>query len=95
MSKTIEGVPDFLTREQYLAPLVAIGLDPETVLEVRYANDRVHAVVAATFPDGSRRPDPASNGLYKHRIFIPVRDDDADVRTTTIKRINTRGDDRG
>ncbi|WP_102508094.1 hypothetical protein [Sanguibacter massiliensis] len=84
MSITIPGVPEFLTREQYLAPLRAIGFDPADIREIRYAHDGVHALVIARDEHGRKRLDPNGSGYYKHRVFIPIRDEDGDERTTRI-----------
>lgn len=85
MSKTIEGVPEFLTREQYLAPLAAIGFAPDVVKEIRYASDGIHALVFALDADGKKRIHPgAPGGYHKHRVFIPIRDDADDERITRI-----------
>lgn len=102
MSITISGVPEFLTREQYVGFFEALGLDPRNVVEARAAFDGIHALVFAVDQEGRRiiaEPGPASGypdgdpldvdphaqaRSQKHRIFIPVRDDDADERTTRI-----------
>lgn len=85
MSITIPGVPEFLTREQYLAPLRAIGIEPERLVEIRYAHDGIHALVVATLPDSlAAHVDPCRNGVHKHRVFIPVRDEPDDERTTRV-----------
>lgn len=87
MSITINGVPEFLTREQYLDMFRAVGFTPDNVQEVRMAADGVHAIVFYRDPetgarvlDRSRYPTP---GYLKHRVFIPVREGD-DTRTTRI-----------
>lgn len=84
MSITIPGVPEFLTREQYLAPLRAIGFDPADIREIRYAHDGVHALLLARDEHGRKRLDPSTSSYYKHRVFIPIRDEDGDERTTRI-----------
>jgi hypothetical protein len=84
MSITIDGVPDHLTREQYVAIFSAVGFDPNEVIELRAAPDGVHALVFAQHPDGRRILASDRSGYAKHRVFIPVRDDDADTRTTRI-----------
>lgn len=81
MSITIPGVPEFLTREQYLAPLRMCGFEPERLVEIRYSRDGIHALVVATGEDGLALFD--DSGVIKHRVFIPVRDDD-DQRTTRV-----------
>lgn len=89
MSKTIEGVPEFISHAQYLSLFEACGFDPSDVVEMRMAHDGVHALVFAKWPDGSRRLDPQADppGYYKHRVFIPVRREDGDRRRTRIRRV--------
>lgn len=89
MSITIQGVPEHLTREQFLAPLIAIGFDPKSVTELRYAADGVHALVHYRDGNGAKWIDSSKDkgGLHKHRVFIPVLKDDADERTTRITPI--------
>lgn len=87
MSKTIENLPEYLTRDQYTDLIRSVGLEPTRLYDLRFARDGVHALVGAVFPDGSLRIDPSidGGGYYKHRIFIPVRDEDGDTRTTRVK----------
>ncbi len=83
MSKTIEGIPEYFTRAQYLSIFEAAGVDPRQVSEFRMAFDGVHAIVFALDRDGHRIVDMASSTYQKHRIFIPVRDDVNDTTKTT------------
>lgn len=87
MSITIPGVPEFLTPEQYVAPLRAIGFDVDQVIEIRYAPDGVHALVAANDSNGSPYVDHANTRIYKHRVFIPVRRESDDERTTRVTSV--------
>lgn len=88
MSKTIEGVPDFITYDQYLALFEACGVEPQQVIELRMAADGVHALVFALDEHGKRRLSPR-NGLYKHRIFIPIRREPGDARVSRITPVNS------
>lgn len=84
MSKTIEGIPEFLTREHYLGLLAAVGLDPHRISEIRYASDGVHALVFELDEQGRKKYHPGKpGGAHKHRVFIPIRDE-GDERTTRI-----------
>jgi len=85
MPITIEGVPEFLTRDQYVAIFAAFGFSPEDISELRAANDGVHALVFVRDENG-RRHYPST----KHRVFIPVRNSDADERTTRVTHVATR-----
>jgi hypothetical protein len=86
MSVTITGLPDHLTREQYVGIFAAFGFDPSDVAELRAAPDGVHALVFARQPDG-RRVLTRDRGYAKHRVFIPVRNDDADTRSTRVTTV--------
>lgn len=81
MTLTIEGVPEFLTRDQYLALFRTLGFEPERLTELRAAPDGVHALVFVVDADGKRHP------TAKHRVFIPVRDVATDERTTRVTRV--------
>jgi hypothetical protein len=86
MSKTFPTVPDYITRSQYVAMFAAMGLDPSNTIEVRAANDGVHALVVALDQDGEPLVD-RDGARRKHRIFIPVRNDDGDRRTARITAV--------
>jgi hypothetical protein len=86
MSKTIPSVPDFITREQYVAMFAAMGVDPSNTIELRAAADGVHALVIALDQDGERIVD-RDRGYQKHRIFIPVRHDQDDRRMARITAV--------
>jgi hypothetical protein len=102
MSVTIESVPEYLTREQYVAIFTAAGMDPRDVIELRFAHDGVHALVIARDEHGKRRmiatgardgsiptDDPRyTEPVYaKHRIFIPVRDSADDTRVARVTEV--------
>lgn len=85
MHKTIEGLPEFLTRAQYIAMFSSFGIDPANVLELRLASDGVHAVVFALDANGKRMVDMQHDGYYKHRVFIPVRREPGDRQRTRVR----------
>ena len=89
MSKTIEGIPEFITMEQYLGLFAACGVTPEQVVELRMAADGVHVLVFAQDGNGKRQIDPRRDSYYKHRVFIPVRRESDDERTTRVTPINS------
>lgn len=92
MSITIEGIPEFITRDQYLALFAACGVEPSQVIELRMAHDGVHILVFALDEHGKRRldftPGEEPRGFYKHRVFIPVRHEADDARTTRVTPLN-------
>lgn len=89
MSKTIEGVPEFITYDQYLALFEACGVKPQQVIELRMAADGVHALVFALDENGKRRINPHGPSSYKHRIFIPIRREPGDARVSRITPVNS------
>lgn len=90
MSKIIEGIPEFLTHEQYMALFEAVGVDPGSVQELRAAHDGVHAIVFERNERGELLLDRDRDGYYKHRVFIPVRRTADDERTTRTRPV-TKG----
>ena len=89
MAKIIEGIPDFITREDYLNLFRAAGFTPEQVFELRFSPDGVHAVVAYHDENGHKVIDKQNpnGGWVKHRVFIPVRYSDDETKTTRIKPV--------
>lgn len=67
----IDGVPEYLTREQYASIFEAVGFTPGDVIEMRMANDGVHALVFARDEKGEKVFN--REGAQKHRVFVPVR----------------------
>lgn len=95
MAKIIEGVPEFITREDYIDLIAASGLDPNNLQDLRFSSDGIHAVVFHRDEDGARRLDnsPGATGYLKHRIFIPVRDSKDDRRRTRIRPVKDNSRD--
>lgn len=90
MSKTIEGIPEFIAHDQYLALFAACGVDPSEVVELRMAADGVHILVFALDENGRRIVEMPSTGApayQKHRIFIPVRRERGDQRTARVSPV--------
>jgi len=84
MSITIPGVPEFLTAEQYQHLFESVGFDPNDLSELRFAPEGVHALVVARGTNGAHVIDAQRNILHKHRVFIPVRRESDDKRTTRV-----------
>ncbi|GAA1337131.1 hypothetical protein [Arthrobacter roseus] len=90
MSKTIEGVPEFFTREQYISFFTAVGVDPAQTMALKFLPDSVEILAKARNSDGAYllADDPAcicsvdgtdddctaQHGFAKHTIIIPVRE---------------------
>lgn len=87
MSKTIDGVPEYLTREQFAQMFSQFGFDPHFIKEMRFAPDGVHAIVYDKDESGKRYL-AERQGYAKSRVFIPVRKTDIpDERTTRRTKI--------
>lgn len=54
MSKSIEGIPESFTREQYLSFFRAAGVEPRVIKTLRFLPDGVEAVVFAVDEQGKR-----------------------------------------
>lgn len=90
MSKTIHGVPEFLTREQWVNMFRQYGFTPELTKELTFTHDGVRAVVFDVDEHGRKHLDLDGSGYAKHRVFIPVRDDVKDEQTTQVAPYITR-----
>lgn len=76
MAKSIPGVPESLTRAQYASLLDAVGIDPEQTTELWFDREGIHADVIARDSHGKIIPDHKNNTYMKHRVFIPVLDEE-------------------
>ena len=74
MAKTIQGVPESLTRDQFTAFIEQFGFDPKNLVSLTIDVDGVHAVALDLDEDGSRAINMSGNGFAKHTIDIPVID---------------------
>lgn len=75
MSKTIEGIPESFTREQYVALFDAVGMNPYDIMSLEFRAEGVYAVVFERDGDGERiliDHTGDDGGWAKHRVFIPV-----------------------
>jgi len=73
MSKNIPGVPESITRKQYLDLFDAAGIDPRNTKELMFCTDGIYATVFARDENGARVIDPVQ-GPMNHAIYIPVED---------------------
>jgi hypothetical protein len=93
MSKTIEGIPEYLTEAQYLSLFRAAGITgPDQVIELRMAWNGIHVLMFALDERGHRVVDyeperePGAH-FQKHRIFIPVRREAGDDRVSRVNPV--------
>lgn len=75
--KTIVAVPEFLTREQYMGLVDAVGFDVKDVRRLEFRMDGVYAEVYDRNEAGNIRID--GDDAVVNRVFIPVREPDSDV----------------
>ena len=79
MSKTIQCVPDSISRADYIAMIRAAGFDPNNVASLTFEVDGIHAVVFERNADGMRffaDMTTGEGGYAKHDVFIPVHDEE-------------------
>ena len=80
MSKTIQGVPDSISRADYIAMFEQYGFTPEDVKSLSFEPDGVRAVVFDRHPESGGRyfanMTTGEGGYAKHDVFIPVRDEE-------------------
>lgn len=74
MSKTISGIPESFTREQYISFFEAVGVTPSDVSSLSFLAQGVEAVVFERDAEGARVL--TGDAFAKHTIFIPVVDDE-------------------
>lgn len=74
MAKTIQGVPENITRDQFLGIFTAVGINAEDCTKVELLPDGVHATVFERHADGTKVVNLDGNGFAKHNIHIPVTD---------------------
>lgn len=87
----IDGVPEYLTREQYASIFEAVGFTPGDVIEMRMAHDGIHALVFARDNKGEKIIN--RDGAQKNRVFVPVRHPSREDRsgTTTTRTTPVAG----
>lgn len=81
MSHTVEGIPQSMTREQYVSLTAGVGLDASKLISLEFRADGIYAVTAWEDADGAARQDFPPSGtvddefaIVQNRIFIPVVD---------------------
>lgn len=79
MSKTIQSVPDSISRADYIAMFEQYGFTPEDVKSLSFDPDGIRAVVFDRDERGCRfiaNRATAEGGFAKHDVFIPVHDEE-------------------
>lgn len=75
MSITIDGIPETITRSQYLGLMTAVGLDVKKLTMLEFRMDGIYATVKASDENGRDIIDYGRNEVVKHHVFIRVVDD--------------------
>lgn len=68
----LPGVPESITRTEYLSLIEATGLDLKDVRKLEF---RVHGIYAEVFvrnANGRMQIDDVTDEPFVHRVFIPV-----------------------
>lgn len=74
MAKTIQGVPESLTRDQLAELIGTFGFEPAQITELRIDASGVRATVFETHADGTKVVNLDGSGFAKHTIHISVAD---------------------
>ena len=72
MAKTIQGIPESITRDAYLRMFDGLGVDAAQIKEIRFAADGIYASVIERDERGAFRID--GDHLAVSEIFIPVKE---------------------
>jgi hypothetical protein len=76
--KTIAGVPESLTRAQYLSLIESVGFDIKHLRSLEYKYDGIYAEVFDVNEAGNHYTvlgAGTEEDIAMHRVFIPVRDE--------------------
>lgn len=76
----IEGVPESISRAEYLKMFTDIGLDPSNTKSLRFGANNISATVFALHPEtGKKIPNEGPTGdpgWLKHTVIIHISDDE-------------------
>lgn len=72
MSKEISGVPESLTRAEYVSLFESVGIAPNRTIELSFRPNGIYATVFVLDDNGAKMLD--GQDLAKHSIYIPVED---------------------
>lgn len=74
VSKKIPGVPESISRDDYIKLVASTGLDPKYIKSIQFNADFIAAVIFAV--DASGNKIIGDDGWEKHSIIIPVVDEE-------------------
>jgi hypothetical protein len=75
--KTTNAVPESISRDDYLALIVSVGIDPNEVMSLTFKPDAIEAVVVQRDENGDMIPNARlcePHTVLTHSIIIPVVD---------------------
>lgn len=76
MAITIPGIPDSITRADYLRLIESVGLDPMRLRSLEFRMDGIYAEVKASRPGKDENPvdliDEGRMEVATHRVYIRV-----------------------
>lgn len=80
MAIKIEGVPESISRAEYLKMITDIGLDPKILRSLRFGANNISATVFAVDPKSGKKVLNEGNtgdpGYLKHTVIIHIKDDE-------------------
>lgn len=78
MAIKIEGVPESISRAEYLNLITSVGLDPKNLKSLRFGANSITAVVFALDHTGARvlnKGNTGDPGYLKHTVIIHIKDE--------------------
>lgn len=72
--KQIQGIPESITREQYLAMISAAGFDVNDLRRLEFRMDGIYADVMERSDKGHPVVDEQRNEVVVNQVYIPVKD---------------------
>jgi hypothetical protein len=73
--KTIEAVPESLTREQYVSLIRSVGFETKYVRKLEFRMDGIYAEVYDHHEDGAIRIHKDADDAVINTVWIPVADE--------------------
>jgi hypothetical protein len=71
----VPGVPESITRAEYLALMASVGFsDLDHLRSLEFRADGVYAEVIAQDEAGRSLVDHAANDVAVHKVYVPVKD---------------------
>lgn len=79
MAIKIEGVPESISRAEYLKLISSVGLDPNNLYSLRFGGSSITAIVFARDPETGVKVLNEGNtgdpGYLKHTVIIHIKEE--------------------